>query len=76
MDEVFADKFATESDLDNWIISFYIGRLRYYNENFGNTTKNGVKITNRLIFNTRRRYMELLIRKQCATNGELRRKNK
>ena len=76
MDEIFADKFKSESELTDWIISFYRNRLIYFRENYGHHTENGTLINNHLLDITRKRYIQLLSRKHSATNGELRRENK
>ena len=60
MSETFADRFESEQELHNWIISFYQNQLQYFLLNIGGVTRNGIKITSRLINSTMRRYSQLL----------------
>ena len=56
----FADKFESEQELHDWIISFYEKQVVRFLENIGGTTEYGVKITPRLIKATMLRYSQLL----------------
>ena len=67
---MFADKipkFRTKRERQYWIISFYETQIKSFLKNAGKETKNGVKITSRLIKTTMKRYMKLL-EKYSATN--------
>ena len=67
---MFADKipeFRTEREQQYWIISFYESQIKSFLNNIGKETKNGVKITSRLIKVTMERYTKLL-EKYSATN--------
>ena len=67
---MFADKipkFGTEREEQHWIISFYESQIKSFLNNIGKETKNGVKITSRLIKVTMERYTKLL-EKYSATN--------
>ena len=66
-----AGKFESEEDLKNWIITFYIDRMTYFAMNMGEETVYGTKITPKLLSNTRKRYLTLLMRKHNVTNGQL-----
>ena len=48
----FADKFESEQELHDWIISFYERQTVKFLDNIGGTTEYGVKITPRLIKTT------------------------
>ena len=67
----YARKFDTKSELDDWIVKFYAQRLAYYAKHMDETTIYGTKITQRLLRNTRKRYLTLLMRKYNVTNGQL-----
>ena len=56
----FSDKFESEEDLRDWIISFYQDRLQEFLDNIGGVTENRTKITSRLIKTTIKRYQQLL----------------
>jgi hypothetical protein len=56
----FADRFESEQELHDWIISFYEKQVVRFLENIGGTTEYGVKITPRLIKATMLRYSQLL----------------
>jgi len=56
----FSDKFESEEDLRDWIISFYQDRLQEFLDNIGGVTENRTKITSRLIKTTMKRYQQLL----------------
>ena len=57
---IFADKFGSEQELHDWIISFYEGQIQKYLDNIGGHTENDIKITSRLIKITMLRYSQLL----------------
>ena len=56
----FSDRFESEEDLRDWIISFYQDQLQEFLDNIGGVTKNRTKITSRLIKTTMKRYQQLL----------------
>ena len=56
----FADRFESEQELHDWLISFYEEQLQGFLDDIGGTTANGVKITPRLIKITMTRYSQLL----------------
>ena len=56
----FADKFESEEELRDWIVSFYEEQLLLFFNNIGGVTKNNTKITSRLIKTTMRRYQQLI----------------
>ena len=56
----FADKFGSEQELHDWLISFYEGRLQSFLDDIGGTTEYGVKITPRLVKITMLRYSQLM----------------
>ena len=56
----FSDKFESEEDLRDWIISFYQDQLQEFLDNIGGVTENRTKITSRLIKTTIKRYQQLL----------------
>ena len=67
---MFADKipeFGTDQEREHWIISFYESQIKSFLNNIVKETKNGVKITSRLIKVTMERYTRLL-EKYSATN--------
>ena len=67
---MFADKipeFGTDQERQHWIISFYESQIKSFLKNIGKKTKDGVKITSRLIKVTMKRYM-ILLEKYSATN--------
>ena len=57
---IFADKFESEQELHDWIISFYEERLQHFLNNIGGITEYGIKITPVLIRATIRRYSQLM----------------
>ena len=57
---VFADKFESEQELHDWLISFYEKQLQKFLDDIGGLTENGVKITPRVIKITMNRYSQLL----------------
>ena len=60
--ESFANRFKSEQELNDWIISFYEEQLRRFLNDIGGVTLSGVKITPRLIKSTIHRYSQLLER--------------
>ena len=67
---MFADKipeFRTKREEQHWIISFYESQIKSFLKNIGKETRDGVKITSRLIKVTMERYTRLL-EKYSATN--------
>ena len=58
--ENFADKFESEQELHDWLISFYEKQLQKFLDDIGGTTEYGVKITPRIIKVTMNRYSQLL----------------
>ena len=58
--ESFANRFKSEQELNDWIISFYEEQLRRFLNDIGGVTLSGVKITPRLIKSTIHRYSQLL----------------
>ena len=66
-----AYKFESDEQLNDWILKFYVHRLAYFAKNMGEETMYGIKITPRLLRNTRKRYLTLLMRKHNVTNGQL-----
>ena len=59
---IFADKFGSEQELHEWLISFYEKRLISFLDNIGGYTDNNVKITSRLVKVTMKRYSQLMER--------------
>ena len=57
---IFADKFESEQELHDWLISFYEKQIQKFLDDIGGITKDGVKITPRLIKVTMHRYSQLL----------------
>ena len=57
---IFADRFESEQQLQEWLISFYEEQLRLFLDDIGGITKHGVKITPTLIKNTMHRYSQLM----------------
>jgi len=57
---IFADKFKSEQELHEWLISFYEEQLHKFFSNVGGITEYGVKITPRLIKMTMQRYSQLM----------------
>ena len=66
---IFTDKFESEQELHDWIISFYEKQVVKFLDNIGGTTEYGVKITPRLIKTTMHRYSQLL-EKYSVTDWE------
>ena len=57
---IFADKFESEQELHDWIVSFYESQITRLLNDIGGTTEYGVKITPRLIKTTMHRYSQLM----------------
>ena len=57
---IFADRFESEQELHDWLISFYEKQLQKFLNDIGGTTEYGVKITPRVIKITMNRYSQLL----------------
>ena len=57
---IFADRFESEQQLQEWLISFYEEQLRLFLDDIGGVTEHGVKITPKLIKNTMYRYSQLM----------------
>jgi len=66
---IFADKFESEQELHDWIVSFYESQITRLLNDIGGTTEYGVKITPRLIKTTMLRYSQLL-EKDSVTDWE------
>ena len=60
MGRIFADRFESEQELHNWLISFYEEQLQKFLDDIGGHTENDIKITPRLIKVTMLRYSQLL----------------
>ena len=65
----FADRFESEQELHDWLISFYEDQLQKFLDNIGGTTEYGVKVAPRLIKVTMHRYSQLL-EKNSVTDWE------
>ena len=57
---IFADKFRSEQELHDWLITFYEKQLSKFLNDIGGVTSNGVKITPSLVKTTMQRYSQLL----------------
>jgi hypothetical protein len=57
---IFANRFESEQQLQEWLISFYEEQLRLFLDDIGGITKHGVKITPTLIKITMHRYSQLM----------------
>ena len=57
---IFADKFESEQQLQEWLIAFYEKQLSRFLDNIGGKTGYGVKITPTLVKTTMTRYSQLL----------------
>ena len=66
---IFADKFESEQELHDWLISFYEKQLQKFLSDIGGKTEYGVKITPRLIKTTMYRYSQLM-EKNIVTDWE------
>ena len=65
----FADRFESEQELHDWIVSFNENQVARFLNEIGGTTEYGVKITPRLIKTTMHRYSQLL-EKDSVTDWE------
>ena len=63
---IFADRFESEQELYDWLISFYEKQIQKFLSDIGGTTEYGVKITPRLIKTTMHRYSQLLEKNSVA----------
>ena len=66
---IFADRFESEQELHDWIVSFYESQVVRFLNDIGGTTEYGVKITPRLIKTTMHRYSQIL-EKDSVTDWE------
>ena len=66
---IVADRFESEQELHDWIVSFYESQVVRFLNDIGGITEYGVKITPRLIKTTMHRYSQLL-EKNCVTDWE------
>ena len=66
---IFADKYESEQELHEWIITFYEKQIQRFLNDIGGITEYGVKITPRLIKTTMHRYSQLL-EKNSVTDWE------
>ena len=57
---IFANRFESEQELHDWLISFYEEQIQKFLDDIGGYTENNVKITPRLIKITMQRYSQLL----------------
>ena len=60
MGRIFADRFESEQELHDWLISFYEEQIQKFLDNVGGYTEDDVKITPQLIKVTMERYSQLL----------------
>ncbi len=60
MGRIFTDRFKSEQELHDWLISFYEEQIQKFLDDIGGYTENNVKITPRLIKITMLRYSQLL----------------
>ena len=60
MGRIFADRFGSEQELHDWLISFYEEQIQKFLDNVGGYTEYDVKITPQLIKITTDRYWQLL----------------
>ena len=60
MAKIFADKFESDRELQEWVISFYEEQLRLFLDDIGGETEHGVKTTPTLIKITMYRYSQLM----------------
>ena len=70
MERIFANRFESEQELHDWLISFYEEQLQKFLDDIGGYTENNVKITPRLIKITMHRYSQLL-EKSIVTDWKL-----
>ena len=66
---IFANRFESEQELHDWLITFYEGQVQKFLNDIGGITEYGVKITPRLIKTTMHRYSQLL-EKNSVTDWE------
>ena len=52
MAKIFADKFESDRELQEWVISFYEEQIQKLLKNVGGFTDHNVKVTSRLIQTT------------------------
>ena len=57
---IFANRFESEQQLHEWLITFYEEQLIKFLNDIGGITNNGVKITPTLVKSTMKRYSQLL----------------
>ena len=60
MGRIFADRFESEQELHDWLISFYEEQIQKFLDDVGGYTEYDVKITPQLIKITTDRYWQLL----------------
>mgnify|MGYP004451364151 FL=1 len=53
-------KWRPREDIDEWLISFYRGRMLYFMNNIGGITEYNTVITPRLLMITMKRYGQLV----------------
>ena len=53
-------KWKPREDIDEWLISFYKGRMLYFMNNIGGITEYNTVITPRLLMITMKRYGQLV----------------
>ena len=53
-------KWKPREDIDEWLISFYRGRMLYFMNNIGDVTEYNTVITPRLLMITMKRYGQLV----------------
>jgi hypothetical protein len=53
-------KWKPREDIDEWLISFYRGRMLYFMNNIGGITEYNTVITPRLLMITMKRYGQLV----------------
>ena len=63
---IFADKFESEQELHDWLITFYEKQIQKFLNDVGGKTEYGVKLTPRLIKTTMHRYSQLLEKNSVA----------
>ena len=57
---IFANRFESEQQLHEWLITFYEEQLIKYLSRIGDKTSYGVKITPSLVKSTMKRYSQLM----------------
>ena len=63
---IFADKYESEQELHEWLITFYEKQIQKFLNDIGGITEYGVKITPHLIKTTMHRYTQLLEKNNVA----------